>query len=170
MWVRALLIAGFLLLPGLAAAAEQPPLVNEAVIDAPVSEVWKAFTTKEGLESWNVAHAEVDLRVGGLMRTHYSKDGVLGDAGTIENTILAFDPERMFAIRATKTPATFPFKKAMERVWTVVYFEPVGAQRTRVVARGLGYGTDEESQKMREFFDQGNSYLFEKLKMRFARK
>ena len=41
------------------------PLITEAIIDAPRKEVWKAFTTKEGVESWMVAHAQIDLKVGG---------------------------------------------------------------------------------------------------------
>ena len=43
-------------------------VVTEGVVDAPVEQVWAALCTREGLESWNVAHADVDLRVGGLMR------------------------------------------------------------------------------------------------------
>ena len=31
-------------------------LVSEAVIAAPPADVWKAFTTSEGFESWAVAH------------------------------------------------------------------------------------------------------------------
>ncbi len=50
--------------------AESGPdkLVTEGVIDAPAGQVWAALCTREGLESWNVAHADVDLKVGGLMR------------------------------------------------------------------------------------------------------
>ena len=63
-------------------------LVTEGMIQAPVDAVWAAFTTKEGQESWNVAHAEIDLRIGGVMRTHYDAAGRIGDPNTIENTIL----------------------------------------------------------------------------------
>lgn len=34
----------------------------------------------------------------------------LSDANTIENRILAYEPERMLAIRIAKAPASFPFK------------------------------------------------------------
>src|SRR5438105_4536342 len=81
------------------AGADTPniePVVHAAVVDASDAAVWDAFCTGPGQESWDVAHAEVDLRVGGKMRTHYSKDGKIGDEGTIEQTILSFDPYRMF--------------------------------------------------------------------------
>src|SRR5947209_12000106 len=47
--------------------ADQPPLVHEGIVEAPVGKVWKAFTTKEGMQSWCVAHADIDLRIGGKM-------------------------------------------------------------------------------------------------------
>jgi uncharacterized protein YndB with AHSA1/START domain len=143
--------------------------VTEGIIAAPRAAVWAALTTKEGLESWNVAHAEVDLRVGGKMLTHYDPQGKIGDPSTIENVILCLDPEYMYAIQVSKPPEKFPFKDAVKRIWHVIYLEEVGPRQTRVRTVGLGYGTDEESQKLRAFFDKGNAYTIQKLQQRFAR-
>ena len=71
---------------------EADPLITEGVIEAPVEAVWAAFATKEGQESWNVAHAEIELKIGGKMRTHYDPKGQIGDPNTIENRILSFEP------------------------------------------------------------------------------
>jgi uncharacterized protein YndB with AHSA1/START domain len=152
-----------------AAAEERPPLTQHAVIGAPVAAVWKAWSTKEGWEAWNVAHCELDLRVGGLIRSTYDPNGKIGDAGTIENTILCFDPERMLAIRNTKAPERFPFKEAFSQVWTIVYFEPLDAKRTKVLIRGLNYPTDAQGQQLRAFFDQGNKQTLAKLQEYLAR-
>lgn len=143
-------------------------LVTEGVIDAPREEVWKAFATKEGQESWNVAHAEIDCRVGGKMLTHYDAKGKIGDADTIENVILALDPGHMLTIQVGKPPEKFPFKQAIKNVWTVLYFDEVGPKQTRVRVVGNGYGDDEESMKLRSFFDKGNSYTLQKLQEKFA--
>ncbi len=145
-------------------------LVTEGVIDAPREEVWKALTTKEGQESWNVAHAEIDCRVGGKMRTHYDAKGKIGDADTIENAILSLDPGHMLTIQVSKPPETFPFKQAIKNVWTVLYFEEIGPKQTRLRVVGNGYGDDEESQKLRSFFDKGNSFTLQKLQEKFAGK
>ncbi len=157
-----------------ALAQEQPkpaePLVHEAVYEAPVRAVWDAFATAEGQKGWNVAHAEVDLRVGGLMRTHYDPKGKLGDAGTIENTVLAYDPMRMLSIKVSRFPQSFPFKKAVEGMWTVLYFEALSPTRTRLTVRGLGFTDEAESQKLRAFFDQGNAYTLVKLKSYLEKK
>lgn len=139
------------------------------VIDAPRAKVWAAYTTKEGLESWGVAHASVDLKLGGLMRTHYDPKGKLGDAKTIENEIIAFDPERMIALRVQRAPEGFPFPKAVKSIWHVVYFEDAGEGRTRITCKGLGYGSDAESVKMRGFFEKGNEHTLAELKAHFAK-
>jgi uncharacterized protein YndB with AHSA1/START domain len=148
--------------------ADPHRLVSEAIIDAPREQVWKAFATKEGQESWNVAHAEIDCRVGGKMLTHYDANGKIGDPNTIENIILALDPGHMLTIQVGKPPAQFPFKEAIKNVWTVIYLEEVSSKQTRVRVVGNGYGDDEESQKLRSFFDKGNSYTLQKLQEKFT--
>ena len=95
-----------------AATPYSPEVSSEAVIDAPQAEVWTAFTTRAGVESWMVAKASIDLRLGGLMRTQYRKEGELGDDGTIENTFLSFDAPRMYSMRISKPPVKFPFANA----------------------------------------------------------
>jgi uncharacterized protein YndB with AHSA1/START domain len=152
------------------AEGEADKLITEGIIEAPVNSVWAAFTTKEGQESWNVAHAEIELKVGGKMQTHYDQSGRIGDPDTIENTILCFEPKRMLAIQVANPPEKFPYKNAIKKIWTVLYFEDVGPSRTRLKLVGLGYGNDEESRKLRNFFDKGNTYTVKKLQEKFADK
>ena len=149
------------------ATAHALEVSSEAIIDAPQAEVWYAFTSRAGVESWMVAKASIDLRLGGLMRTQYRKESELGDDGTIENTFLSFDAPRMYSMRISKPPATFPFANAWKRVWTVVYFDPVETGRTRVTIRMLGYGDDKESQEMRAFFTVGNQYTLDMLAAKY---
>src|ERR1043165_6794801 len=83
----------------LPANADTSPLVHEGILKAPPAEVWKVWSSGQGFKALGVAKAEVDLRVGGLIRSHYKPEGVLGDEGTIQNRIIAFEPERMIAFR-----------------------------------------------------------------------
>ena len=149
-------------------AQDLGPLVHEGVVDAPPSQVWAAFTTSAGLRSWMAPVAEIDLRIGGRMKTNYNAQGTLDDPQAIENTILAFEPERMLSMKVAAPPVGFPFPNAIQKMWSVVYFQPEGAGRTRVRAVSLGFGPDEESQKMRAFFDKGNAQTLSQLQKRFA--
>jgi uncharacterized protein YndB with AHSA1/START domain len=108
------------------------------------------------------------LRIGGAIRSRYNANGTLGDAETIENTILAFEPPRMMAIRIAKTPASFPFKNAWRSTWTVIALSPVDGNNTHVRIASLGFGTDEESVAMRRFFEAGNQSSIELVRRHFA--
>jgi uncharacterized protein YndB with AHSA1/START domain len=54
-----------------AASAEELSFVNEGVVEAPVEDVWKIFATSDGYKVLGPALAEVDLRVGGTVRSRY---------------------------------------------------------------------------------------------------
>ena len=163
--------ASLLLLLGLCAsthAAEEVSFVNEGVVDAPVEEVWKVFSTADGYKAMGPALAEVDLRIGGTIRSRYGAGGTLGDAETIETTILAYEPPTMIATRIHKTPESFPFKTAWKNPWTVVTLTPIGTERTLVRAASLGFGSDEESIAMRRFFELGNQQVIDSIRQHFG--
>ena len=149
------------------AQAAVDPIVTEAIVNAPIDQVWKMFTTKEGIESWMVAKTEFELRVGATWRTSYSKDSTLNNDASIHHMILAYDPSRMLAYRTIKTPGNFPFPNAISKTWNVVYFEPAGVGRTKVTAHMLGFEDNQESQKMRAFFVTGNKTTMDSLIKRF---
>ena len=150
-------------------AAEDVSFVTEAEVNAPIADVWKVFSTSEGYKALGVSQAEVDLRVGGTIRSRYG-EGRLGDEETIENVILAYEPPRMIATRIQKPPKTFPFPQAWKRAWSVVTLTDLGDGRTRVHAASLGFGSDEESVAMRRFFDRGNQQVMDGLKKYFEAK
>jgi uncharacterized protein YndB with AHSA1/START domain len=149
------------------AAADEASFVNEGVIPAPLEAVWEVLSTSEGYTALGPALADVDLRVGGTIRSRYRADGVLGDAETIENVILAYEPPTMIALRIQKIPATFPFKQAWSKPWTVMTLTPVtGGTHLRVAS--FGYGSDDESSAMRRFFEAGNRQTIETLRRHFG--
>ncbi|HET9832018.1 MAG TPA: SRPBCC domain-containing protein [Vicinamibacterales bacterium] len=149
--------------------ADEPSFVNEGVIAAPIADVWRVWSTSDGYKRLGVALAAVDLRVGGLIRSRYAADGLLGDEQTIENEILAYEPPRMIAFRIHKTPANFPFKEAWKHTWTVVTLTPLPDGRTHVRGASLGYGSDPESLAMRRFFERGNQQTIDALTASFSR-
>ncbi len=150
-------------------AAANEPLACSAVVNAPVKEVWKAYTTAKGITSWMVASGTIDLRVGGLIRTSYKPGSQLTGPDVIENRILAFDPNRMLSMQTVRTPAKFPFKTAIKNVWTVLYFEPEGARKTRILCRMLGWDGTTESTRMRSFFMKGNQQELDELVKYFGK-
>ena len=101
------------------------------------------------------------------MRANNDPNGNLGDSGTIENRVLAYEPERMLSIQVTKAPERFPFRSRIGDMWTVLYFQPTANGMTMLRIVGMGFGADDESQKMKAFFERGNAYTLAQLQKRF---
>ncbi|MDY6948721.1 MAG: SRPBCC domain-containing protein [Pseudomonadota bacterium] len=156
---RAFLSIAWLCVVHSAQAAE--PQLTEGFINTAPAEVWKIFTTAEGYKQTGAAQAEVDLRIGGTIRAHYDPKGQLGDANTIVNEILAYEPERMLALRVKQAPADFAHADALAGTWTVIYLTPAGDNMTQVRIVGLGYTDSAQSQALRRFFSEGNRWTLD---------
>ena len=144
-------------------------LVHEAMIDAPVSAVWAALSTEDGWKDWGPKFAQFDLRLGGTIETAYHDGATPGDPQNIIHRIIAFVPERMLALKLEQAPANGPVDmETVKDVWGVYELEPIGEDMTRLRISGVGYGADEASSQILEFFKIGNSYSIELLKRNLA--
>jgi len=76
----------------------------------------------------------------------------------------------MLSVRVSRTPDGFPFPSAVKNMWTVIYFEALSPLKTRLREVSMGFGDDDESRKMREFFDRGNEATLAQLQKHFSGK
>ena len=160
-------LATLVMVTARAAVTTDEPQVTEGFINAPVAEVWRIFTTSEGFKQTGVEQADVDLRIGGLLRSHRDAKGTLGDAQTIVNEILAYEPQRMLALRIRQAPADFPYRDAIDGTWSIIYLVPAGQDMTQVRIVGLGYRETPQSQAMRQFFAEGNRWTLDHIAKRY---
>lgn len=93
--------------------------VFEGDIDAPVTAVWRALATDEGLVARGCKSASVELKVGGRIRAAREVDGALEEA---TQTILSYEPERLLATRFDDG----------ERAWSVTYLSASSPTRTHL--------------------------------------
>jgi uncharacterized protein YndB with AHSA1/START domain len=162
--IYALLMTAALALPKGAHAADAQ--LVDGFINAPVSEVWRIFTTAEGYKSTGVSQADIDLRLGGHIRIH-SDGGQLGDAETLDSEILAFDPEHMLALRVVNAPASLPHRAALTGTWTVLYFDNAGENMTRVRVVGVGFRDDSDSLALRAYLEKANREMLDRAAKRY---
>ncbi|WP_265569867.1 SRPBCC family protein [Sphingomicrobium nitratireducens] len=149
-------------------------LRQEVVLDTDVASVWALWTTAEGVRSWIAPVAEVDLRPGGAMRSHYDADAKIGDPGTIETRIVNYIPQRLLTLQADLEPVeadwlTDAIRVEAANLYNVVSFEPLGSHRTRIVSWGIGYRDTPEWQPMISFFTRANRWTFGELEKAVAR-
>jgi uncharacterized protein YndB with AHSA1/START domain len=152
--------------------APKPPAPDrmEREFDAPIAEVWKLFTSNDGLKQWMATQVEMEaLKPGYKIKTKYGTEGKPGDEGGIEHTILCVEPERLFAFQCTKQPQSFPFKNAIKDLHFIIHLQPLGPERTLLTMTTVGYTNDEESRKLRQFFSEGNSQTFDQMRKALAK-
>ncbi len=137
-------------------------LIQTFEINTPLENVWNAYTTKKGWESWAVPVAAIDFRIGGLIQTNYNKEAKIGDEGTIRLHIKNYVPKKMLTLQAELTE-NFPefMKEDAQNLYNVIVFEKIEVSKTKVISYGIGYKNTEKYLSLLKFFISGNekSYL-----------
>lgn len=133
-------------------------LVIELSIPAPLPEVWKAFTTQEGLSSWLAPEVSVDLKAGGDWLVKFP-----GSTGG--GTIVSFVPEKELVISAL-APDRFPHVRAA-RTRAVFTFTANG-NNTIVRLTQTGWQSGKEWDVAYEYVAAGNAQLLGMLHHRFV--
>lgn len=77
----------------------------QIVVPAPVSQVWKAWTTEEGAKSFFAPDCKIDLGVGGAYEMYFDPTAPPGERGGEGLTILAIQPERMLSFTWNSPPS-----------------------------------------------------------------
>jgi uncharacterized protein YndB with AHSA1/START domain len=143
-------------------------LDQRVVVNAPLAEAWQALTTSEGWRGWAAPFAMVDFRLGGFIETSYRPDAQAGAPENIRNQIIAYLPNRMFAIRNVQAPPKAAFDVAtFQSMHTVVLLEPLSDRTTAVAFVQPGYRSGEPYDTVLKHFRWGNGWTLEQLKKRF---
>lgn len=136
-------------------------LIQEFTVHVPLDSVWNAFTTQRGWEGAFVAVAEVDLKIGGSIKSSYDTNARIGDSTTIVNNIINYVPRKFITLQAELTE-NFPafMKSEAKHFYNVIYFEEVEAGKTKVTSYGIGYKNNPKYLSLLKFFIEGNAYSY----------
>lgn len=140
---------------------------HEAVLDAAPAEVWKAFTTAEKMRGFIAPVVAFELKIGGNWEASYDPKAKIGEPGHIHNEVLSFVPEKMLSIRIRETPPQFPHPEIGKALWTVLWFENVGGNRTRVTVEMLPYKEGPGWDLVHRIFDAGNAVTLQRAQQYF---
>jgi uncharacterized protein YndB with AHSA1/START domain len=140
-------------------SAAEKVLMVEVTVPAPLADVWKAFTTSEGLSTWLTPGAVVDLREGGEWTARFPGGSTGG------GTILSFVPEKELVVSAL-APDKFPVVRAA-RTRAQFDFEARGSS-TLVRLTQTGWKEGDEWVRAYEYLTVGNAQLLATLHHRFV--
>lgn len=159
--LRCLLL--LVLLPPVLAAAERA-IEAEIQVPAPPAEVWRAWTTSEGIRTFFAPEARVELRVDGPFEIFMNPLAEPGQRGADGMRILAFQPERMLAF-TWNAPPHLPAARA-QRTHVVIRLFPADGG-TRVTLHHDGWGEGGEWDQAFQYFAKAWPAVLGNLKKRF---
>lgn len=163
------LIVALLLAAGAARAAPPAPLRKEVVVAAPIADVWAAWSTSAGAQTFLAPKVDVELAPGGRYEVWFSPDAPPGQRGAEGLHVLAYVPNEMFAFEWSAPPQFPEIRKRGASTFVVVQLAPVDAGRTRVVLNHLGWGDGGDWPQVRAYFDKAWGIVLGRLQARFAR-
>jgi len=167
-WTVAMVGAFALLNMRTAASAELEPLVVEAVIHAPIQEVWDSFYSEEG-RAWMTPVNSIDLRIGGLIKSSYVPGADLDGDHAIHQEILAYELGRRMVAKQVRSPTSFPNREGLQGVVGTLEFDPLGPDATRVRSIMSGFPETPAGEAVYAFFKEGNAYTFDSAKAHLER-
>jgi uncharacterized protein YndB with AHSA1/START domain len=158
----------FLALLAASAHSGDRVLRTELVLDAPVQEVWAAWTTEEGVRSFFAPGCHIDLRVDGLYEVYFQPAAEPGRKGAEGMRILGLEPMRRFAF-TWSAPPDQPYVRG-QRTLVVLDFTPLDPKRTHLRFSEFGWGDGPEWDAAYQYFDRAwNQFILPNLKYRFQK-
>jgi uncharacterized protein YndB with AHSA1/START domain len=146
----------------------QPDIMVTRVINAPVADVWKAWTTTDGIESFFAPKAvKVVPEPGGALELWFGLDMPEGSRGTEGCLFHSVVPQKQLVFE-WNAPPTIP---TIRKLRTLVYldFTPVDGNRTSLTLRNFGYGEGDEWAKTKAYFEKAWPAVMASLEKRFAK-
>ncbi|TVQ32068.1 MAG: hypothetical protein EA376_07020 [Phycisphaeraceae bacterium] len=165
------LVLTFLLMSATHARSGDAParvIELDRIIEAPRAEVWKAFTTVEGVTSFFSPRAKVELRMGGAYELHFAPDAPEGTRGSEGCRVLSFVEGEMLSF-TWNAPPNLP-EARWRRTFVVLRFDDAEEGKTRLRITHGGWDASEGEQWDRAFayFSQVWGFVVDHLDRRFS--
>ncbi len=132
---------------------------------APV-EVFRAWTTSEGLSALLQTEARVELRIGGPLEVYFMPDAPEGTRGSEGCQFLAYVPDRLLAF-SWNAPPIIPETRDLH-TWVVMEFHPAGEGVTDLTLTHLGFGEGDAWDETYAYFDRAWGLVVDAMVARFG--
>jgi uncharacterized protein YndB with AHSA1/START domain len=135
-------------------------------VPAAINEVWAAWTTEEGANTFFAPKCKIDLKPGGAYEMLFDLDAPPGEQGGEGMIILALQPETMFSFTWNAPPSLPDVRGEMTHV--VVYFIETSPTETLVRLDHDGWGEGGEWDQAFDYFTRAwGEIVLPRLKYRF---
>lgn len=149
-------------------APESVKAIEKSVeVSAPISEVWNAWTTVEGLRTFLCPDAEEELKPHGRYEIRFDPSQPEGLRGSEGAQILSFVPQKMISFSWNAPPSLPEMRNT--RTFVVVSFTPLARDRTRIDLYHAGWKKGAGWDQAFSYFDQAWGLVLGWCKERFEK-
>ena len=142
-------------------------ILVEIIVNGNIEEVFKAWTTEEGVKSFFAPECDIDLKVDGTYNIYFFPYEEPGKRGAEGIRIFALEPNKMFSFSWGAPRLLFPNVKK-QRTLVVLKFEDLGNNKTKLILHQTGWGDGEEWDKAFEYFENAwENVVLKRLQDRF---
>lgn len=152
-------------LAALAAGAEEKMLVKEVVVKAPVEEVYKAWSTSEGVASFFAPEARIEARPDGPFEVYMNPYAKPGLKGADDMRVLAVQPNKLLSFTWNAPPHLAEARK--QRTVVILRFAPA-EDGTRLTLTQVGWGEGGQWDENYKYFDRAWGNVLANLQKRFT--
>jgi len=125
---------------------------HEVVVNAGVEEVYKTWTTPEGIKTFFAPECEVELKLFGPYHIYFNPQNPVGTKGAEDEMIISFQKNRMLSF-TWGFPPVLPDLRNNQKTIVVLRFKDLGNNKTKVIFTQSGWGEGEDWDKGYEYFD-----------------
>jgi uncharacterized protein YndB with AHSA1/START domain len=164
-WLGAGLAAILALGAAPAFARVAPEVIKEVTVGGPVSDVWRNWTTLEGLGTIFIPpkpplQGKIELKPDGAYELYFLTDNPKGMQGGEGSRIIAYQEEKMLSFTWRNTPA---WKIRPFSTHVVVTLEPLGPRATKVRLVQSGFGEGGEWDTAVVYFEEAWGRVLDRL-------
>jgi uncharacterized protein YndB with AHSA1/START domain len=146
--------------------AQERTLVKTATVKATVDEVWNAWTTTEGIQSFFAPEARVEARPGGPFEVYINPYAKPGMKGADDMVFLALQEKQMLSFTWNAPPHLPEVRR--QRTSVTVRMKPAGEGATEVRLVHSGWGDGGQWDQAFAYFDRAWGSVLANLEKRFA--
>lgn len=136
-------------------------------VDAPVEDIWWAWTTDAGIRSWLVDDSRIELRVGGPYEWSFLTEAEPGNRGSEECQVIGFQAPAMLTVTWNAPPHLAEARA--QRTVVLLRLRPDDADEgTQVELTQLGWGDGGQWDEAYDYFDAAWGRVLDRLRAYFA--
>jgi len=141
----------------------------EKIVHASLEDVWRAWTTEEGVTAFAPPAAKIDMRVGGAYEWYFIMDAPEGQRGAEGCRVLSYVPKQSLAFTWNAPPKIPELRGAGARTQVHVAMAPAGRGRVKVTLTQFGYGQGNAWNQYYDYFERAWASVLDAMAAHFEK-